>query len=118
METDNEDLAARGNTRSAQYLIASAAKQELRHEISGMVGVVPHRDKISRMAAVSAKFEAGEVYLPVKAAWSPDPEAELLSFAYGRNDDQCDSISQALNDRSNRMFRFSTRRSTLSNATR
>ena len=50
------------------------------------------------MAMASAKFEAGNVYLPESAAWLADLEAELFAFPGSRHDDQCDSISQALND--------------------
>jgi predicted phage terminase large subunit-like protein len=81
--------------------------QELRTSISGVLSVTPGRDKETRMSRVSAKFEAGEVFLPNQAPWLPDLEAELFSFPGGRNDDQCDSISQALKDRQNRVLNFS-----------
>jgi phage terminase large subunit-like protein len=51
------------------------------------------------MAVASAKFEAGLVFLPERASWLPDLEAELFSFPGARHDDQCDSISQALNEK-------------------
>ena len=51
------------------------------------------------MAVVSAKFEAGQVFLPERASWLADFEAELFAFPGSRNDDQCDSVSQALSDR-------------------
>jgi hypothetical protein len=51
-----------------------------------------------QMAVASAKFEAGQVFLPERANWLPDLEAELFAFPGGRHDDQCDSISQALCD--------------------
>ena len=70
--------------------------QELRSRVSGIVAVKPQGDKASRMAVASAKFEAGQVLLPERAAWLPDLEAELFAFPGSRNDDQCDSISQAL----------------------
>jgi predicted phage terminase large subunit-like protein len=50
------------------------------------------------MAVASAKFEAGQVFLPERAAWLPDLEAELFAFPGSRHDDQCDSISQTLNN--------------------
>ncbi len=71
---------------------------ELRYECLGLVGVKPERDKIARMAVASAKFEAGNVYLPEQAPWLADLEAELFAFPGSRHDDQCDSISQVLND--------------------
>lgn len=71
--------------------------QELRTQVSGIIAVKPEGDKASRMAVASAKIEAGQVLLPERAAWLPDLEAELFSFPGSRHDDQCDSISQALN---------------------
>ena len=66
--------------------------------ISGIIAVKPVGDKPSRMAVASAKFEAGQVFLPERANWLPDLDAELFAFPGGRHDDQCDSISQALCD--------------------
>jgi predicted phage terminase large subunit-like protein len=74
----------------------TALVQELRGKVPGITGVKPKGDKASRMAVASAKFEAGLVYLPQKASWLPDFEAELFAFPGGRHDDQCDSVSQAL----------------------
>ena len=71
--------------------------RELHGHVSGIIAVRPDRDKASRMAVASAKFEAGQALLPDRAAWLPDLEAELFVFRGGRHDDQCDSISQALN---------------------
>ena len=73
--------------------------QELRRQISGILGVEPEGDKISRMAVASAKMEAGQVFLPEKAAWLADLEAELFAFPGSRHDDQCELISQALSDK-------------------
>jgi predicted phage terminase large subunit-like protein len=70
--------------------------QELRSRIPGIVAIKPEGDKVSRMAVASAKFEAGQVFLPERASWLPDLEAELFAFPGSKYDDQCDSISQAL----------------------
>ena len=72
--------------------------QELRGKVSGIIAVRPDGDKVSRMAVVSAKFEAGQVFLPERASWLADFEAELFAFPGSRNDDQCDSVSQALSE--------------------
>jgi predicted phage terminase large subunit-like protein len=72
--------------------------QELRAKVSGIIAVRPDRDKVNRMAVVSAKFEAGQVFLPERAPWLADFEAELFAFPGGRHDDQCDSVSQALSE--------------------
>ncbi|HLH95677.1 MAG TPA: phage terminase large subunit [Xanthobacteraceae bacterium] len=74
----------------------TALVQELRGYVIGIIAVTPEGDKIGRMSVASARFEAGEVFLPERAAWLPDLEAELFSFPGSRHDDQCDSISQAL----------------------
>jgi predicted phage terminase large subunit-like protein len=74
----------------------TALVQELKGKISGIIAVKPTGDKVARMAVASAKFEAGQVYLPKQAAWLAALEAELFAFPGGSNDDQCDSISQAL----------------------
>lgn len=76
---------------------AIALVAELRCQVSGIIGIKPERDKVTRMSVASAKFEAGQVYFPERAAWLAELEAELLSFPGSRHDDQVDSISQALN---------------------
>ena len=70
--------------------------QELRSRVSGIVAIKPEGDKVSRMAVASAKFEAGQVFLPERASWLADLEAELFAFPGSKYDDQCNSISQAL----------------------
>ena len=70
--------------------------QELRGKVSGIIAIKPAGDKASRMSVASAKFGAGQVFLPERAPWLADLEAELFAFPGGRHDDQCDSISQAL----------------------
>jgi predicted phage terminase large subunit-like protein len=72
--------------------------QELKWKIPGIIAVRPDRDKVSRMAVISAKFEAGQVFLPDRASWLADFEMELFAFPGSRNDDQCDSVSQALSE--------------------
>jgi len=72
-------------------------KHENSHRIPYPIGIVPQGDKITRMSAQSAKIEAGQVYLPKKAPWLGDLQAELLQFPLGAHDDQVDSISQFLN---------------------
>jgi predicted phage terminase large subunit-like protein len=77
---------------------ATGIIQELEYAYIGLVAVKPDRDKIARMAIASAKFETGKIYFPEQASWLADLEAELFAFPGARYDDQCDSISQALND--------------------
>jgi predicted phage terminase large subunit-like protein len=77
---------------------ATGLIQELGYEFIDLIPVKPDRDKNARMAVASAKFEAGKVYFPEEAPWLADLEAELFAFPGSRHDDQCDSISQALNN--------------------
>ena len=86
----------------------TALVQELRSSISGIIAVQPDRDKVSRMAVASAKIEAGQVFLPERAPWLPDLEAELFVFPVSRHDDQCDSISQALQEANTSFAHFIT----------
>jgi predicted phage terminase large subunit-like protein len=61
------------------------------------IGIKPEGDKVDRMAAQSARFEAGQVFLPREAPWLSDFLHEILGFPHARNDDQIDSVSQFLN---------------------
>jgi predicted phage terminase large subunit-like protein len=61
--------------------------QELLGEVSGILAVKPDRDKTTRMSVVSAKFESGLVFLPERASWLADFEAELFAFPGSRHDD-------------------------------
>jgi predicted phage terminase large subunit-like protein len=60
------------------------------------IGIRPEGSKVDRMAAQSAKIEAGHVHLPHSATWLGGFLTELLSFPNGRHDDQVDSVSQFL----------------------
>ena len=64
--------------------------------MTGPIGIKPEGSKVDRMAAQSAKIEAGHVRLPKNAPWLGDFLNELLSFPNGRHDDQVDSVSQSL----------------------
>ncbi len=72
--------------------------QELLGEVDGILAVKPDCDKTTRMSVVSTKFESGLVFLPERAPWLADFEAELFAFPGSRHDDQCDSVSQALTE--------------------
>jgi len=60
------------------------------------IGIKPVGDKIVRMEAQCARFEAGQVYLPREAAWLSEFLHEILAFPNARHDDQIDSVSQFL----------------------
>ena len=61
------------------------------------IGVKPEGDKLVRMEAQCARFEAGQVYLPSEALWLSEFLHEILAFPNARHDDQIDSVSQFLN---------------------
>jgi predicted phage terminase large subunit-like protein len=61
------------------------------------VNLVPvHHDKVGRLFVQQGKFAAGLVHFPRNAPFLRELETELLTFPQGKNDDQVDSISQAL----------------------
>ncbi|MFY0760199.1 phage terminase large subunit [Metabacillus dongyingensis] len=66
-------------------------------EIGGIIAVNPQGGKVARVNAVSPYIESGNVYLPRQAEWVHDFVEEAASFPKGKNDDQVDSMSQALN---------------------
>jgi hypothetical protein len=79
--------------------------QDLRNSMpAGLIrpiGVRPVGDKVDRMAALSAKFKAGQVHLAKDAHRHADFLSEMLAFPNGRHDDQVDIVSQLLTWRQN-----------------
>lgn len=69
----------------------------LHKEIGGMIPVQPEGGKVARVNAVSPHIESGNVFLPRNAEWLHDFVEECASFPKGKNDDQVDAMSQALN---------------------
>ncbi|EJR01712.1 hypothetical protein II5_04509 [Bacillus cereus MSX-A1] len=69
----------------------------LKNEIGGMIPVNPQGGKVARVNAVSPYIESGNVYLPRQAPWVHNFVEECASFPQGKNDDQVDAMSQALN---------------------
>ena len=77
--------------------VGMALVQELRAGSRfSVIPIKPEHDKMTRMSIQSGKFESGRVYLPERACWLPELEAELFAFPGSRYDDQVDSNSQAL----------------------
>lgn len=76
-----------------------AVIQLLRRKLPGMLAVNPEGGKVARASAVSPAIEAGNVYLPSPAIspWINDFIEECASFPNGKNDDQVDAMTQALN---------------------
>jgi predicted phage terminase large subunit-like protein len=61
------------------------------------IGIKPEGDKVVRMEAQSARFEARQIHLPHDAPWLSEFLHEILCFPHTRHDDQIDSVSQFLN---------------------
>jgi hypothetical protein len=64
-----------------------------------VVPVNPAGGKIARAHAVTPQVQSGNVYLPhpLIAHWVEEFLDEVAAFAAGRNDDQVDAMTQALN---------------------
>lgn len=62
-----------------------------------IIPIKPKFDKITRFAANTPLFEAGKIFIEHSANWKIALEQELLAFPKSTNDDQVDSLSQALN---------------------
>ena len=75
----------------------SAAIQMLQKKIPGVIPVNPKGGKVARVNAISPAIESGNVYLPKNAAFTVDFVNEFSAFPNGKNDDQVDAASQALN---------------------
>jgi predicted phage terminase large subunit-like protein len=61
-----------------------------------LIPVKPDGSKRARAHAVTAFFEAGDVFFPPDAPWTGELKHELLSFPSGAHDDQVDALTQAL----------------------
>lgn len=77
---------------------AYALQQVLEKKVSGIILVKPMGSKIARVEAITPQWEAGNVWLPHPsiAPWIGDFIEECAAFPYGKNDDQVDTMSQAL----------------------
>lgn len=75
-----------------------AVMSMLRHELTGLLPVEPEGGKVARANAVAPEVEAGNVYLPDPsiAPWVHDFIEEASAFPNAPNDDQIDSLTQAL----------------------
>jgi len=70
----------------------------LKASVPGIIPIEPDGSKLARAHAVTAFWEAGNVFLPHPdtAAWVKDFTAEILSFPVAAHDDQVDGMTQAL----------------------
>jgi predicted phage terminase large subunit-like protein len=75
----------------------SAIISMLRNKVGGIIPVNPIGGKVARVQAILPNIESGNVYLPENAIWLQDFLNEASAFPNGKNDDQIDCASQALN---------------------
>lgn len=75
----------------------SAIISMLRKKIAGVIPVNPQGGKVSRVNAISDYIQAGNVWLPKEEPWVEEFIEEWAAFPKGKNDDDVDSASQALN---------------------
>ena len=77
----------------------SAIIDDLGRDISGIIPIKPTESKEARAQAVTALFEAGNVYFPDpnEVPWVNEFITELLQFPTGAHDDQVDALTQGLN---------------------
>lgn len=77
-----------------------AIMDSLKAEISGMIPVEPDGSKIARAHAITAEWEAGNIWLPHPdiAPWIKDWIDEITTFPAAANDDRVDAFTQAVRD--------------------
>jgi predicted phage terminase large subunit-like protein len=75
-----------------------AVIDSLKHHISGIIPIEPDGTKTARAHAVTALFEAGNVYIPDRSLfpWVTEYISELTRFPSVAHDDQVDATTQAL----------------------
>lgn len=77
-----------------------AVIDSLKNTVSGLIPVEPDGSKIARAHAVTAEWEAGNVWLPHKdiAPWIVETVEEITTFPFAAHDDVVDAMTQALRD--------------------
>lgn len=72
----------------------------LKMDVPGIIPIEPDGSKLARAHAVTSFWEAGNIWLPHPdiCPWTKDFVSELTSFPAGANDDQVDSMTQALRE--------------------
>ena len=75
-----------------------AVIDELKKTVFGILPVEPDGSKLARAHAITALWEAGNIWLPHKdlAPWIGAFIAEILGFPAGAHDDQVDTMTQGV----------------------
>ena len=95
--------------KSKSITVPSGRSTVPSQKISGLIAVAPKDSKEARASAVTPMIESGNVYIPATAAWKDVFLLEMSIFPKGKNDDQVDSMTQALlrfDKTSKRQMRF------------
>lgn len=72
----------------------SAIISTLRHELPGIIEISPTDGKITRVNAIAGLVEAGNVYLPRYAEFTPEFIEQFSAFPNGTHDDMVDAATQ------------------------
>jgi len=86
---------------SALLVEDKASGQSLCQELKNstripVIPINPDADKITRFNEITAFYESGKVYHPMKASWLVDYEMQITRFPHAPHDDMADSTSQFL----------------------
>lgn len=73
-----------------------AVISSLKGKIGGIVAIQPFGSKESRALTITPIVESGNIYLPQGALWLDEFIDEAATFPKGANDDQVDSLTQAI----------------------
>jgi predicted phage terminase large subunit-like protein len=73
----------------------SAVIQRLKLNVPGVIAINPQGGKTARMFAAAAEWHSGDWLLDRRAASTEPFIEQITTFPNGRNDDMCDSMSQA-----------------------
>lgn len=73
-----------------------------------IIAIEPEGDKLTRMSIESDAIESGRVWVPERAPWLVEFEAECTNFPLVAHDDQVDTMSQYLRRKRERLERRDT----------
>ena len=90
-------------TTSTEFLLQTLAQRGIYP-----IKYTPKDSKEIRANYASEPLEYGKIFLKRNASWLDDFRAEIVSFPYGRHDDQVDAFSQLIIERKQKTFVTST----------
>jgi predicted phage terminase large subunit-like protein len=72
-----------------------AVIQRLKLNLPGIIAINPQGGKTARMQAVAPEWQARDWFVDRRAPWTEPFIEQITTFPNARNDDMCDSMSQA-----------------------